>query len=284
MSHSSRETAPVIGANVSSAFLTASVDLLDSNHILHFLGVLDAFGHVSFRNPDNSSQFVMSFSLAPALSTSQSLVLYDIETASSLSLPFNTSVQPSDIPAPFSERFIHSEIYKKFPNVTSVVHSHATPVLPFGVAGIPLRAQMHTAGSLGTIGTPIFDYGKLPPSVLPENAIHDTLVRTPALGAALAETFSSSSATVLMRSHGMAVVGPSVRVATLRSFYTVEDAKVQLSVAQLGLGAQGFQGLNAREATDSETTIDGIVGRAWQLWQAQVDLQGSGLYINDLRQ
>jgi len=37
----------------------AAVDLLDANHILHFLDVVDAFGHISFRNPDNESQFVM---------------------------------------------------------------------------------------------------------------------------------------------------------------------------------------------------------------------------------
>ncbi|ESK82296.1 class ii aldolase adducin-like protein [Moniliophthora roreri MCA 2997] len=54
----------------------AATDLLDANHILHFLDVVDAFGHISVRNPDNSSQFIMSFAVAPALATSQSLVTY----------------------------------------------------------------------------------------------------------------------------------------------------------------------------------------------------------------
>lgn len=65
---------------VSDAVQTVAIDLLDagrklfhltlltltsilnsSSHIdiLHFLDIVDAFGHVSVRNPDNASQFLM---------------------------------------------------------------------------------------------------------------------------------------------------------------------------------------------------------------------------------
>jgi hypothetical protein len=101
--------------------------------------------------------------------------------------------------------------------VQGVVHSHTTDILPFAAAGVPLTAQMHTvghflswqylliyspllislvpfkAGSIGTKGTPIFDTGKLPTSILPEDQLHDMLIRTEALGDALAGSFSTDS-------------------------------------------------------------------------------------------
>jgi hypothetical protein len=49
------------------------------------------------------------------------------------------------------------------------------------------------AGSIGTKGTPIFDAGKLPTSILPEDQLHDLLIRTAVLGDALAKVFSPDS-------------------------------------------------------------------------------------------
>ncbi|KIJ45024.1 hypothetical protein M422DRAFT_167520 [Sphaerobolus stellatus SS14] len=245
------------------------INILCEEDILHFLGVVDAFGHVSVRNPDNSSQFFLSSSLAPALATSQSII-------TSLSLTFNSSVTGANLPASFLERFIHSEIYKAFPDVQGVVHSHTTEVLPFAGANVPLKAQMHT---VRTLGTPIFDAGKLPTSILPENQPHDLLIRTAVLGDALARSFCSDSAIVLMKGHGMAVQGTSVRDAVFRSFYTVQDAKIQFQAMLLG----GSAGLTAREAHDGANTTESasLLGRAWQLWVAQVD--NEDLYVNDLR-
>ncbi|KJA21801.1 hypothetical protein HYPSUDRAFT_41664 [Hypholoma sublateritium FD-334 SS-4] len=264
---------------VSPAVLSATTDLLDANHILHFLGVVDAFGHVSARNPDNASEFFLTFSLAPALSTSTSIITYEIDNATAIDLTFNTSVKGSNVPSGFAERFIHSQIYQTFPDVQSVVHSHTTEVLPFAAANIPLTAQMHTAGSVGTNGTPIFDTGSLPTSILPEDQPHDMLIRTAILGDALASAFSNDSQIVLMKGHGMAVRGSSVRDAVFRAFYTVQDAKVQFQARMLGVDV----GLTPREATDGANTTESValLGRAWQLWQGQVDV--SDLYTNDLR-
>ena len=58
-------------------------DLITANHILYHHKVLDAFGHISLRNPDNSHTFFMSHSIAPALVSSPSdIVEYNIEDAS----------------------------------------------------------------------------------------------------------------------------------------------------------------------------------------------------------
>jgi len=163
------------------------------------------------------------------------------------------------------------------------VHSHTTDVLPFAGAGVPLKAQMTTGGSVGTLGTPIFDAGTLPQSILPENQLHDLLIRNEALGDALARSFINDSQIVLMKGHGMAVRGESVRDAVFRAFYTMLDAQVQLQTHLLGGSPQ--DGLNAREASDSANTTESanLLGRAWQLWMAQVDDVPGPLYVNDLR-
>src|SRR4051812_25426965 len=52
-------------------------DLVVGSRILAELGVLDAFGHVSVRDPRNPAHFLMSRSLAPALVTSDDIMEFD---------------------------------------------------------------------------------------------------------------------------------------------------------------------------------------------------------------
>ncbi|KAK7032592.1 hypothetical protein VNI00_012855 [Paramarasmius palmivorus] len=255
-----------------------AIDLLDANHILHFLDIIDAFGHISVRNPDNPSQFIMSFAIAPALANSSSLVTYDVFNATALHLTFDESVTGPDIPSSFLERFIHSQIYSAFPNVTSVLHTHTLEVLPFAGIGMGLRAQMGPAAAIGSLGTPIFDIES--PSVdLAQDAPHDFLIRNADLGDALAGTFIDDSEFVLMRGHGMALRAPTVRHAVFRAFYAKQSATVQLQSSFLS------SGLTHREVLDSRATFesDSLLGRAWDLWVQQVDKEGEGLYVNDLR-
>ncbi|KAJ7173939.1 arad-like aldolase/epimerase [Mycena crocata] len=271
----------VSGQLISASVTSAGMDLLDASHILHFLDVVDAFGHISVRNPMNSSQFLMTFAIAPAQATSQSIVTYEVENATAVGLTFNSSVTGSAVPTGFAERFIHSEIFKKFPDVLAVLHSHTQEILPFAnQPSVPLVAQMHTAPSIGAEGVPIFDARNLAKSVLPENQLHDLLIRNEMLGDALARTFSDASQIVLMRGHGMAVRAASLREAVFNSYYVKQDATVQLQSILLG-GGKAPKGLNQREVMDTATTAKTLVGRAWSLWAQQVD--NAGLYMNDLR-
>ncbi len=236
-------------------------DLITANHILHHHNVLDAYGHISVRNPTNPSRFFLSYSLAPALISSASdLVEYHISDAS----PVNSTAKG------YSERFIHSEILKQYPNVKSVVHSHSEAVLPYTVSGVPLQAAFHIAGFLGlhspihrqqpvnkTQGTnvPIFDTA----AHTQRNSRLDLLVSTPLRGAAFADSFSKQDSytarlghaatslvsslaksslasdespqpdhtVVLMRGHGFTTVGSSIQEAVFRAIYTQQNAAVQ---------------------------------------------------------
>jgi len=115
--------------------------LVTASHILHYNGVVDAYGHISVRSPDNMATFWMPCNISPALvSTSDDLIEYKVEDA--------TEVEKNAKPG-YLERYIHSEIYKRFPAVNSVVHSHCSDVLPYCISEVPLKATIHMAGFLG---------------------------------------------------------------------------------------------------------------------------------------
>ena len=94
----------------------------------------------------------------------------------------------------------------------------------------------------------------------------DMLIRTPALGAALAQTLGKA-AVALLRGHGDVVVGASVREVVFRAIYTEINARLETEALRLGNGNVVF--LNAEEAANSTATNAGVVGRAWELWKAK---------------
>ncbi len=118
-----------------------------------------------------------------------------------------------------SEVFIHSEIYKARPDVNSVVHSHPPYATAFGSLRRPLRPISHE-GSIFHENLPLFDYTT-------------ALIRTPDLGARLAESLKSCRG-VLMKNHGSTVVGESVEVATLYAVFLEKAARIQLAAMAAG--------------------------------------------------
>lgn len=83
----------------------------------------------------------MPCNISPALiSTPDDLIEYNVEDASEVE---------KNVKKGYLERHIHSEIYKRFPAVNSVVHSHCGEVLPYSISGVPLKPTIHMAGFLG---------------------------------------------------------------------------------------------------------------------------------------
>jgi ribulose-5-phosphate 4-epimerase/fuculose-1-phosphate aldolase len=117
-------------------------DLISANHIIRHHGVVDAYGHISVRHPEQSDTYLMSANMAPALvRSSADFVQYRVEDSSSIS--------NANVPKGFIERYIHSEIYKMYPDIQCVIHSHAEEVLPYATSGVPLQPMYHMAGFLG---------------------------------------------------------------------------------------------------------------------------------------
>jgi HCOMODA/2-hydroxy-3-carboxy-muconic semialdehyde decarboxylase len=225
-------------------------ELVTANHILSQLGVVDAFGHVSMRDPRDAHRFWMSRSLAPALVGPEDV------------LPFDDESNPlvADAPPVYAERFIHGEIYRRSPAVMSVVHAHAAPVIPFGVVpGVPLRPIFHMAGFLVT-SVPVFEIRDH------AGTASDMLVRDRKLGAALADTLGDMPV-VLMRGHGATIVGSSVRQTVFRAVYTVTNATLQSEALRLGPPTY----LTPEEARNAGAANDKHIDRAWALWACSAD-------------
>lgn len=216
----------------------------DANHVLVRHGVLDAFGHVSARHPDDPDRFLLSRNRAPGLVGPEDIQVYDLDAET-------TDDRPG-----YLERFIHAEIYRRRPDVRSVVHSHSASVVPFSISARPLEAVWHMAGFLGP-RVPVFD---IRDSAGPAS---DLLIRDAALGAALAETLGDA-AVVLMRGHGSVAVGDSIPEAVFRAVYAELNARVQ--AAAIGLGGD-FTALTEAEAVAAAASNYGQMSRAWEVWR-----------------
>jgi len=300
--------------------------LITANHILHHHSIVDAYGHISARNPQNPSTFFLSGSVAPALVSSRaSINEYNISDGS--------PVDPADDKSHYLERFIHSALYSAYRDVQCVIHAHAAPVLPYSISSIPLRPVYHMAGIIGP-QAPVFDIGLHYSSVPTSTEPHDLLIRTPALGAALAGAFTPgtvlsrtknfiqniysrpaehapplpSHPVVLMRGHGFTCTGTGVREAVFRAVYTVGNAVVLSQALALqgsynvgmlgeqmagisvkngnggavGTKVEGIKYLSEREVKDAAESIGGTAGRAWGLWEREVEAQP--VYVNEYLQ
>ena len=223
-------------------------DLVAANRILYRERVNDAFGHVSVRHNRNPNRFLLARSLAPDLVTPDDLVEYDLDGN-----PVNLNGR-----AQYSERYIHAEIYKARPDVNSVVHNHSADVIPFTVSSLVLRPVFHVASFLGE-SVPVFD-------IRSEFGITDMLVATADRGRALAQVLGNHTA-VLMRGHGVSVVGPSLLYAVGRSVYLSFNARVQAQAICLG-GSVSY--LDPREA---QAYIDRGESRGyerpWEMWKRE---------------
>ena len=210
--------------------------------------MLDAFGHVSARSDREPGKFVMSRSLAPALVTAADLMTLDADSEPAA----------GDTRKGFIERYIHGEIYRARPEVMAVVHSHSPSVVPFGIARTKLRPVYHM-GSFLWSGAPVFDIRK----VRPDN---DLLIRDRPLGKALVDSLGKCNC-VLMRGHGMTVVGDGVPEAVFRAIYTEMNARLQLQAQSLE-GPLEF--LSEEEGRRSTAANRSVIERPWELWKKEV--------------
>ena len=249
---SAETTAPAQAAAAASSDSDEQriADLVTGNHILFDQGVVDGFGHISVRSAKNPTHYWMAGSVAPGLVTKDDIIEFD-ESSQAL----DARGRPIH-----GERFIHGEIYRVRPDVVSVVHSHSSAVIPFGVTNVPLQPVIHTAGFLPAV-TPVFEIRSVAGD---DNHI---LVNTSQFGAGLAKILGKSPV-VLMRGHGDAVVAPSIKRAVYRAIYTQLNAQIQAESLTLGQGKVVY--LNPMESANVDAINEGGgVERSWQIWAAR---------------
>lgn len=123
-----------------------------------------------------------------------------------------------------SEVFIHSEIFKARPDVNSVIHTHPDHAVALSATGRQVL-PISQPGTAFADGVPYYT---------------DTidLIRTREMGAGVARALGSHKA-VLMRNHGVAVVGAAVEESVILAIMLDNACKVQLlAEAAGGIGEQ----------------------------------------------
>lgn len=238
----SAQKAPASGASGQSTV----EELALANRMLSEEGVLDAYGHVSVRDPRNPNRFYLARHMPAGLVTASDIIQYDLDS----------KALSGDPNAGYTERFIHGEIYKVRPDVMAVVHDHATEVVAFGVSSTPLRPISHMGGFIGQ-DVPIFD-------IRATAGETDMLIRNNQLGHALATTLGSHTV-ALMRGHGAVIVAPSLHIVVGRAYYLSFNARVQQTAMAMG-GKVTY--LSPEEAQKS-TAQDGWE-RVWSLFAGKV--------------
>lgn len=242
---------PSTSARPSTGVFAVIEDLVTANHILANEGVLDGYGHVSMRNPVNPNHYFLARAGAPGLVTAADIVEYDLDS---------NAVQNTAVTG-YTERFIHGEIYKARPEIMAVVHCHCSEVIPFADTGVPLQPMHHMGWFIGQ-GVPVFE-------IRNTGGETDMLIRTPALGKAVAEALDGKLA-VLMRGHGAAIAAPSLHLVVGMSYYLNLNARLQYQAMQVGqLGGKKITPLDAEESKKAVQDYE----RSWDYWKFRLGRQ-----------
>jgi ribulose-5-phosphate 4-epimerase/fuculose-1-phosphate aldolase len=225
-------------------------ELARANRILAHEDVLDAFGHVSVRHPDDPGRYLLSRSRGPELVQPDDILEFTLDSA--------PVVPPTR--RLYSERVIHGCIYQARRDVHAVVHHHAPAIMPFVIAGVDLVPVFHLGATMGA-KAPFWDS---------RDEFGDTslLVIKPEEGRSLARALGSH-AMVLMRRHGATVVGDNLHQVIFRSIYSARNAEHQWRAHALG----GVGPLTAGEASlaAGHNLQPGPIERAWEYWAGRLD-------------
>ncbi|HZT27863.1 MAG TPA: class II aldolase/adducin family protein [Pseudolabrys sp.] len=168
-------------------------------------------GHVSARIPGTDQVLI----LGHIHSEGRSLIDTDVDDIVTVDIEGNWlegRIEPVD------ERFLHLEIMKARPDVTSVVHAHPTYATAFGIAGVNIL-PVGNRGAIFAPQVPILDF--------------DRQIDTPERGRMCRDAIGDSMALIL-KNHGVAVCGDSIENATIATFALEETAQLQWIAAQVG--------------------------------------------------
>lgn len=165
-------------------------------------------GHVSCRRPDGDG-FFLAMVRVQASGLPYPVLTYD--GAGRLLTP--------SVKGP-SEVYLHSETYRRRPDVMAIAHSHPRTATALSTTDQPLYAVSTDSAPFGT-GLPAF---------------RGDLIDRPEIGAELAEALGNHVA-LLLQGHGVVTVGIHVPDAVTQMIY-VEEAAQQMVWARLFGGAR----------------------------------------------
>ena len=223
-------------------------DLVIANRILAREDVVDAYGHVSVRNPDNPHRFLIARSLAPELVGPDDIVELDLD---------GEPVR-DDHRKLYLERFIHAAIFAARPDVMAVVHAHAEDTLPFGIVpAAKLRPVIHSGSFIGG-EVPVWDIA---------DRFGDTNLLVTNLEQArdLASCLGPHNV-ALMRGHGFASAARSLIEVVRMSVYLPRNARALMRAKQLGGEVKHLSDGEIAARNSGYSPYSTETWRTWEYW------------------
>jgi HCOMODA/2-hydroxy-3-carboxy-muconic semialdehyde decarboxylase len=227
-------------------------DLVTANRILADHHVVDSFGHVAIRHPDQPDHYFLSRARAPDC----------IEIGDITEFTLDGRTVGHEPGKPYSELFIHGAIFEARPDVVAVVHNHSPNVVPFTVQRRrSLRPILHMAAVIGN-DIPVWD-------IAHKFGATNLLVTSMEMGRDLAQSLGPRIVG-LMRGHGSVVTGKSLREAVFTSVYL--EINADMLVKALILGGEDLTYISDAEVQKALGARAGFTfERAWENWCRHVE-------------
>lgn len=174
--------------------------------MLERAGIIDFNGHASMRLPGGDGMLINSGASVRSALTADDIVAVDFDG------------RPIDGgPVPPMEFHIHSEIYRRRPDVNAVIHAHPLWSTLFSSTGKPVKPVIMQAAVLGEI--------REFPTI--------ASINTKALGEELATTLGEQRV-ALLKSHGAVIAAGNIIEAFVLAVYLEENAERQHRAEQIG--------------------------------------------------
>jgi L-fuculose-phosphate aldolase len=180
--------------------------LADALLMMERAEVIDFNGHMSCRIPGTDHVLINSGKSVRSALTAEDIIAIDLDGK-----PVEGDVVPP------MEFHIHTEIYRRRPDVNAVAHTHPVWSTLFSMTGVPVEPVIMQAAVLG------------PLRVFPKTAS----INQKALGEELAAALGSDRV-MMLKSHGAVVVGADVIEAFVLAIYLEETARRQYLARALG--------------------------------------------------
>jgi ribulose-5-phosphate 4-epimerase/fuculose-1-phosphate aldolase len=238
---------------VADTLAAARYELALANRIIAHEGVLDGFGHVSVRHPNDPGRYLLARSRSPEL----------IEPADLLEFTLDSEPVTPPKGDMYGERVIHGCIYQARPDVNAVCHHHSPSVLPFCVTGVPLEPVFHMGPVMGQV-VPLWDSRD-------EFGDTDLMVTKPEEGRSLAKALGPNWM-VLMARHGATLAGRTLRELVFRTVYSHANAEIQLR--SMMIGKIGALNKSERELGEPRQLQSRPMARAWEYWTVRLRKAG----------
>jgi L-fuculose-phosphate aldolase len=185
---------------------TLKQQLADALSMMERAEVIDFNGHMSCRVPGTDHVLINSGKSVRSALTADDIISIDLDGK-----PVDGDVVPP------MEFHIHTEIYRRRPDINSVAHTHPVWSTLFSMTGNPVLPVTMQAAVMGPVRT----FGKT------------ASINQKALGEELAAALGEDRV-VMLKSHGAVVAGSDVVEAFVLAIYLEETARRQYLATPLG--------------------------------------------------